>query len=123
MRLSYISQYTAYLHNIPANRRKTILSALTVLTGLKEYREIMMSDIETYTQEIAKQQKTESQKENWLEPNVLQEKWEQHKKNASLLYRKKSLTAKDLQEIQNYILLVLYSGAFVPPRRSKDYVD
>ena len=114
---------TAYLLNIPANRRKTILSALTVLTGLQEYREAMMNDIETYTQQIARQEKTETQQDNWLEPDVLQEKLEQHKKNASLLYRKKSLTEKDLQEIQNYILLVLYSGIYVPPRRAKDYVD
>tara|TARA_R110002012_G_scaffold178675_1_gene343868 strand:- start:1894 stop:2748 length:855 start_codon:yes stop_codon:yes gene_type:complete len=114
---------TAYLLNIPANRRKTILSALTVLTGLQEYREAMMNDIETYTQQIARQEKTETQQDNWLEPDVLQEKLEQHKKNASLLYRKKSLTEKDLQEIQNYILLVLYSGVYVPPRRAKDYVD
>ena len=39
----------AYLKDIPANRRKTILSALTVLTGVPEYREQMLGDIETYT--------------------------------------------------------------------------
>ena len=32
----------AHLQDIPANRRKTILSALTVLTGLPEYREKML---------------------------------------------------------------------------------
>ena len=48
---------------------------------------------------------------------------EQLKKNAAALYRKRSLSAKDLQDIQNYILLVLYSGTYIAPRRSKDYVD
>ena len=113
----------AYLKDIPANRRKTILSALTVLTGVPEYREQMLGDIEAYTNEIAKQEKSDSQKENWLETDVLKQKLEQHKKNAAALYRKKSLSTKDLQDIQNYILLVLYSGEFISPRRSKDYVD
>ncbi len=113
----------AYLKDIPANRRKTILSALTVLTGVPEYREQMLGDIEAYTNEIAKQEKSDSQKENWLETDVLKQKLEQYKKNAAALYRKKSLSTKDLQDIQNYILLVLYSGEFVSPRRSKDYVD
>ena len=112
-----------YLKDIPANRRKTILSALTVLTGMPEYREQMLGDIQTYTNEIAKQEKSETQKENWLETDVLMQKLEQLKKNAAVLYRKRALSAKDLQEIQNYILLVLYSGEFIAPRRSKDYVD
>ena len=113
----------AYLKNIPANKRKTILSALTVLTGMPEYREQMLGDIQTYSNEISKQEKSETQKENWLETDVLKQKLEQYKKNAAVLYRKKSLSAKDLQDIQNYILLVLYSGEFIAPRRSKDYVD
>ena len=98
----------AYLKDIPANRRKTILSALTVLTGVPEYREQMLGDIEAYTNEIAKQEKSDSQKENWLETDVLKQKLEQYKKNAAALYRKKSLSTKDLQDIQNYILQVLY---------------
>ena len=113
----------ANLKNIPANKRKTILSALTVLTGMPEYREQMLGDIQTYSNEIAKQEKSETQKENWLETDVLMQKLEQLKKNAAVLYRKRALSAKDLQEIQNYILLVLYSGEFIAPRRSKDYVD
>ena len=118
-----IESILGYLKDIPANKRKTILSALTVLTGMPEYREQMLGDIQTYTNEIAKQEKTDTQKENWLETDVLKQKLEQYKKNAAVLYRKNSLSAKDLQDIQNYILLVLYSGEFIAPRRSKDYVD
>jgi len=113
----------AHLKDIPANRRKTILSALTVLTENKLYRDAMLDDIQTYTNEIAKQEKTDTQKENCLETDVLKQKLEHYKKNAAALYRKKSLSIKDLQDIQNYILLVLYSGLYIPPRRAKDFVD
>jgi len=33
------------------------------------------------------------------------------------------LTPNDLQQIQSFIILSLLGGIFIPPRRSKDYVD
>lgn len=111
------------LNDLPSNRRKTILSALTVLTDNKKYREAMLDDIKNYNTEIAKQKKTTTQKENWLEPEVLESKIALYKRNADLLYKKKKLNPLDLQEIQNYIILVLFGGEYIVPRRSKDYTD
>ena len=115
------SAILSYLKDIPPNRRKTQLSALVVLTGLKAYRDAMLDDIKEYNIEISKQEKTPTQKANWLEPEVLETKLTQLKRDAELLYKKKNLTQNDLQQIQNYILLVLFTGTV--PRRSLDYVD
>lgn len=117
--------FLAELSHLPPNKRKTILSALVVLTNKKEYREAMLNDINDYNKLIAKQEKSKTQEENWLEPQVLDNKLklEQLKKNADLLYKKKNLTPSDLQQIQNYILLLLFSGEYFPPRRSLDYCD
>jgi hypothetical protein len=49
--------------------------------------------------------------------------WDDLKRNAELLYKKKTLTPSDLQQIQSYIIISLPGGIFIPPRRSKDYVD
>lgn len=111
------------LEDLPSNRRKTILSALVVLTDNKKYREAMLDDIKNYNTEIAKQKKTTTQKENWLEPEFLESKIALYKRNADLLYKKKKLNSNDLQEIQNYIILVLFGGEYIVPRRSKDYTD
>ena len=43
--------------------------------------------------------------------------------NADLLYKKKNLTVGDLQSIQSFIIMCLLGGVYIPPRRSKDYVD
>ena len=43
--------------------------------------------------------------------------------NVNTLYKKKTLNNTDLQDIQNYIILCILSGKYIPPRRSKDYVD
>jgi len=111
------------LKELPANRRKTILSALTVLTDNKQYRDAMLDDIKVYNTEISKQKKTENQKKNWLEPEELKRKLALYQKNAELLYKKKIIGPNDLQEIQNFIILLLYSGEHFPPRRSKDLTD
>ena len=58
-----------YLQNIEPNRRKTILSALVIITDNKEYRDQMLEDIKAYNIETHKQEKTPEQAENWVEQN------------------------------------------------------
>ena len=78
----------AELSKLPANKRKTILSALVVLTNKHNYREAMLEDIKEYNIEISKQEKSKTQEENWLQPEVLETKLQQLKRNADLLYKK-----------------------------------
>jgi len=112
-----------YLKDIPPNRRKTILSALVVITDEKAYRDLMMEDVRDYNKEIHKQEKTETQKDNWVDTEQVRGVWESLKKDTDLLYKKSSLKPSDLQHIQNFVIMSLLGGVFIPPRRSKDYVD
>ena len=112
-----------HLKSLPPNKRKTILSALVIITDDKKYRDLMLDDIKDYNHEISKQEKTETQKENWVEGTEIRTLWETLKKNVEALYKKSSLTSNDLQYIQSFIILSLLGGIFVPPRRSKDLVD
>jgi integrase len=113
----------AFLKDIPPNRRKTILSSLVIITDKKPYRELMLEDVRDYNKEIHKQEKTPEQEESWVSTNQVKDIWESLKKDADLLYKKKSLKPSDLQQIQSYVILSLLGGVFIPPRRSKDYVD
>ncbi len=112
-----------FLKDIPPNRRKTILSSLVVVTDKKPYRELMMNDVRDYNAEIKKQEKTETQQENWVDTNDVSLIYNELKNNAELLYKKKNLTPADLQQIQSYIIVSLLGGMYCPPRRSKDFVD
>jgi len=112
-----------YLKEIPANRRKTILSALVIITDKQEYRSQMMQDVKSYNQEIHLQEKTETQKDNWVSAEDIKKVFDECQKNANMLYKKSSLKPSDLQEIQNFIILSLLSGLFIAPRRSKDFCD
>ena len=112
-----------YLRELPCNKRKTVLSALVVITENKAYRNLMLEDIKEYNHDIQKQEKTETQKENWVNTNDIKELWEEYKRDSDLLYKKKNPTISDLQEIQNFVLLSVLGGIFIPPRRSLDFVN
>jgi len=113
----------AHLKEVPPNKRKTILSALVIITDDKKYRDLMLEDIKEYNHDIGKQEKSESQKENWVAGGDIKTLWDNLKRNTDLIYKKSHLTPNDLQQIQSYIIVSLLGGVFVPPRRSKDLVD
>ena len=114
----------SFLQDIPANKRKSILSALVVLCpDNKHYRDLMMTDIQAYNTDIAKQEKTPTQKENWVETNEINELWEKMKKDVDLLYKKQNWNENDRQIVQNFVILTVLSGLFIPVRRSKEWCD
>jgi hypothetical protein len=117
------SKILEHLKELPSNKRKTILSALVIITDDKKYRELMLEDIKEYNHEIGKQEKSETQKENWVEGADIKTLWANLKRNTDLLYKKAHLTQSDLQQIQSFIIVSLLGGVFIPPRRSKDLVD
>jgi hypothetical protein len=81
----------------------------------------MLTDIKDYNKEISTQEKTDDQKEYWIEPNRLHSVFEKLKKEADYLYKKSDLTMIELQKIQNFIIIALFH--LIPPRRAKDYCD
>jgi hypothetical protein len=113
----------AHLKEVPPNKRKTILSALVIITDDKKYRDLMLEDIKEYNHDIGKQEKSETQKENWVAGSDIKSLYDSLKRNTDLLYKKAHLTPADLQQIQSFIIVSLLGGVFVPPRRSKDLVD
>jgi len=111
------------LKDTPFNKRKTILSALVIITDNKEYRDLMGDDIRSYNADISKQEKSEAQEANWVEPTDVGMKYAELKKNADLIYKKTHKTPSDIQQIQNFIILALLGGMFISPRRAKDFCD
>ena len=110
-----------FLKNVPPNKRKTILSALVVLTGKDEYRNVMSDDVNAYNEEIQKQEKSETQQNNWITTDEIKAVFDVVENDAKILFKKKNKTDADMVQIQDYIILSLLGGVFIPPRRSLDY--
>lgn len=116
-------QIIEYIKDVPFNKRKSILSALVVLTDLDEYRKLMLEDINKYNSFIKTQEKTETQENNWIEKEQIEDVFNRLEKDAKQLYKKQQLSMNDLQNIQDYIIVALLSGLFIPPRRLLDYTE
>lgn len=112
-----------HLKSLEPNKRKTVLSALVILTDKKDYRDQMLNDIQSYNEEQHKQEKNEKQNESWVDSSDIKNIIDHISKEIKHIYKKDALTMGDLQTIQNYIILCLLGGIYIPPRRSKDYVD
>jgi integrase len=112
-----------HLDDLPPNRRKTILSALVVISGKPDYRTEMLEDIKSYSNDSKKMEKSDSQSENWVSKIEILNLYNQHKQDALSCYKKSKLNMSDLQTIQNYIILSLLGGMFIAPRRSLDYTE
>lgn len=110
-----------YLKDIPCSKRKTTLSALVVLTDKNEYRETMNEDVSNYNKEIQKQEKSDTQRENWITSDEIREVFDRLENDAKILFKKSNRTNADMQQIQNYVIVSLLGGIFIPPRRSLDF--
>jgi integrase len=112
-----------HLKTLEPNKRKTILSALVILTDKKDYRDQMLHDIQSYNEEQHKQEKSNKQTESWVNGDEIKTLIDNISKEIKHIYKKENLNMSDYQSIQNYIILCLLGGVYIPPRRSKDYVD
>lgn len=122
MKFQDTKKFLDYLieNSIPSVR-KTYLSTLVVLTENDEYRTQMMEDVVTSQDEKATNEMNEKQKENHITNTEVNTLIQSLKNEVKLIYKNKSFTPENLITIQNYILICLFAGKYIPPRRSMDY--
>jgi len=110
-----------YLKEMKPNTRKTRLSALFVLTENEAYKKHMLEDVNAYNNSMKSQTKNDKEIENWITKDELFEIYNALKKDTNVLFRKKTKTMTDLQDIQSFIMLSLF--VLLPPRRAMDYSE
>lgn len=110
-----------YLEDVPYNKRKSILAPLFIITGNPAYQEQMNKDIAEFNKNKIKMNKSETESENWLTQDEIRDAFLKHEAEAHCIMKKTDLSMPDLQIIQNYIILCLTSGIYIPPRRSLDF--
>ena len=112
-----------YYKEKPSASRKTYLSALFVLTKNKHYQNEMNDDIQKVKTFNDTQEKTDTQRSNWLTQDKLDEVFNNLETNAKHLFKKTTLTGKEQQQMVDYILLLVMNGRLISPRRSMDYTE
>ena len=110
-----------YLKDIPGSVRKTRLSALLVITGDDKFKEQMLKDINNYNKDKKNGNKNEKETEAWMTKEEIKKIFDNLKKRASINYKKGDLKMKELQEIQDFVMLALF--ILIPPRRALDFTE
>lgn len=116
-----------YVSGLEWKKRGVLLSSLIALTGKEEYVKILSGDKEFRREECLAQEKNEKQEENMIEFSEVKTKLEELKVKATKAYREMNKVGEEkkmelYQTIQDYVLLCLTSGVYIPPRRSMDWI-
>ena len=114
-----IDEIMDYLKDVEANRRKSILSPLYVLTGDESIHQLMISDAKVVNEKYKTQTKSESEKENWISWDKIVEKFNTRSIKANKLFKQKVLSKDDINFLNEYVILSCY--VLFPPRRLMDY--
>jgi len=109
------------LKDVPYNKRKTVLAALSVLTDNKNYNKIMMEDINSYKENQMLQEKTPQQKEGMIEVEEIKDIYDKLEHNAKQVLKKNNLSFNDINSVMQWVIIGLTAGLFQAPRRSIDF--
>lgn len=112
----------SYVNTFPMTTRKTILSAVTALAPLPEYRNKIFELQKTIQEETDKSKMTPKLEASEITPAEMANVVKSLKKNADAINKKSELTMKDIQQIQNYVIVSLYHG-HIAPRRAIDFTE
>ena len=110
-----------YLDDKNDQTRKTTLSALFVLTNMKEYQTIMKTIMKKVNDDYKDQKMNEKQKNNWVSIDEIKEKYDVLSADANLMLRKKKILNENV--MMEFLLMSFLGGVLIPPRRSLDYSE
>ena len=110
-----------YLDDKNNQTRKTTLSALFVLTNMKEYQTVLNTIMKKVNDDYKDQKMNAKQKDNWISIDEIKEKYNVLSADANLMLRKKKILNENV--MMEFLLMSCLSGAIMPPRRSLDYSD
>jgi hypothetical protein len=90
-----VSHIIQFMHTKNDQTKKTSLSALYVLTGKQEYKEVMTTVMNAVNKMYKEQKKTPKQEDNWMSQEEVKAVYDSHLKNALLMLstkKKKKVT-------------------------------
>jgi len=111
-----------YTKNDLLQSRKTKLSAIVALVKVQEYTDQIFKDAEEHKKQTEKSEMTDKLEDAEITADEMAKVVSRVKMVADALNKKSEFTMKDLQEIQNYIIVSLYHG-HITPRRSIDFTE
>ena len=107
------------LKDVEPHKRRSIMSALFVITECPQIKEQMDSDMKITNANYRQQKKSATEKENWLDWDAILAKYNELKNEALAIFKLKTISPDQLFTLSKFVLLCLY--VLMPPRRVLDY--
>lgn len=107
----------------PSSRKTTFAALIAIAKENDKYKKALLDDGKTYDKFIKTQTKTEVQENNWKDFEEVKKIYDNMYAKIKPLLNMKTIDAKDYKKLQEFVILSLTSGVWMPPRRSMDWVD
>ena len=108
-----------FLSEKPSQTRKSVLSALFVLTGKDAYRELMLKDCGVVNAQYKEQKKSVKETQNWITVEQIHEIYQGLLGKVQAIFKKS--VVGDYSTIMSFFLVALLGGVLMPPRRLLDW--
>lgn len=112
-----------YLKDVPISTQRSVISAILAIHPDENYKELLDRANQDYNASKATGKKTEKEEQNWVTQDEIKDKLDELKRLYKSTATKKEKSSKDYQTLQNYIILALTSGYYIPPRRLADFTN
>jgi hypothetical protein len=107
----------------PSSRKTTYAALIAISKENDKYKKALLTDGKTYDQFIKSQTKTEVQEKNWKSFDDVKKIYEDMYNKIKPLLNLKEIDSSDYKKLQDFIILSLTSGYWIPPRRSQDWTE
>jgi integrase len=118
----------SHLSSVEPKNRKTSLAAIIVFieksgskATMKKYRDLMIDDVNTARKAEDKQEKTETQKDNWIPYDDIMVLYNSMEEDIKPFLKKKPTSPALMQRIQDFVILSCM--ILIPPRRLMDWTE
>jgi hypothetical protein len=107
----------------PSSRKTTYAALIAITKENDKYKTCLLNDGKTYDQFIKTQTKTDTQEKNWKSFDDIKKVYDDMYNKIKPLLSLKEIDANDYKKLQDFIILSLTSGYWMPPRRSQDWTE
>jgi len=109
----------AFMADFSSSKRKSILSALYIVTGNMIYNEKMKEDMSVVYDQYKTQKKTAKEEENWIEWEDVIKLHSDLMREVGPIFTKPRINNAEFNKLNRYILLSCYT--MIAPRRIQDF--
>jgi hypothetical protein len=107
----------------PTSRKTTLSALVSITTHNDKYKQALTEDAKVYQKFVDSQEMSDKQRNNWKDFSQVKSIYDDlYNKMKPLLNSKTPLTDKERMTLQNFIVLSLTCGVWMPPRRSTEWI-